>query len=80
MTGGEALYADMGHFGATPIRCGWFGFVLPALMLNYFGQGAVLLQHPAAVSNPFYLAVPEWAPYPDDRAGHGRRPRSPRRR
>ena len=58
VTGGEALYADMGHFGKKPIRWAWFGFVLPALSLNYFGQGAVLLDNPAAVSNPFYMAVP----------------------
>ena len=64
VTGGEALYADMGHFGKQPIRWGWFGFVLPALVLNYFGQGAVLLESPAAVANPFYLAMPEWARIP----------------
>ncbi|CAN5231894.1 potassium transporter Kup [soil metagenome] len=64
VTGGEALYADLGHFGKAPIRWGWFGFVLPALVLNYFGQGAVLLANPAAVSNPFYMAVPAWAQIP----------------
>ncbi|TBR13759.1 MAG: potassium transporter Kup [Lysobacter sp.] len=64
ITGGEALYADMGHFGKRPIRWGWFGFVLPALVLNYFGQGAVLLQHPQAVENPFYLSMPHWARIP----------------
>ena len=64
VTGGEALYADLGHFGKTPIRWAWFGFVLPALVLNYFGQGAVLLQNPAAVSNPFYMAVPAWGQIP----------------
>jgi KUP system potassium uptake protein len=64
ITGGEALYADLGHFGKAPIRWGWFGFVLPALVLNYFGQGAVLLRDPAAVSNPFYLAIPGWAQVP----------------
>ena len=64
VTGGEALYADMGHFGKTPIRWAWFGFVLPALVLNYFGQGAVLLENPGAVSNPFYMAVPAWAQIP----------------
>jgi KUP system potassium uptake protein len=64
VTGGEALYADLGHFGKAPIRWGWFGFVLPALVLNYFGQGAVLLANPAAVSNPFYLAIPGWAQVP----------------
>ena len=64
VTGGEALYADMGHFGARPIRYGWYLFVLPSLMLNYLGQGALLLQDPLAAKNPFYLAVPEWALYP----------------
>jgi len=64
VTGGEALYADMGHFGKTPIRWGWFGFVLPALVLNYFGQGAVLLDNPKAVANPFYMAAPAWAQLP----------------
>lgn len=64
VTGGEALYADLGHFGKAPIRWGWFGFVLPALTLNYFGQGAVLLRDPAAVANPFYLSVPEWGQIP----------------
>jgi KUP system potassium uptake protein len=61
VTGAEALYADMGHFGRTPIRLAWFGFVLPALLLNYFGQGALLIRHPEAVSNPFYMQAPEWA-------------------
>jgi KUP system potassium uptake protein len=64
VTGGEALYADLGHFGKAPIRWAWFGFVLPALVLNYFGQGAVLLNDPAAVSNPFYLSIPAWAQIP----------------
>ncbi|MFZ5655612.1 MAG: potassium transporter Kup [Pseudomonadota bacterium] len=64
VTGGEALYADMGHFGKRPIRWGWFGFVLPALVLNYFGQGAVLLRDARAVANPFYMAVPDWAQIP----------------
>lgn len=64
VTGGEALYADMGHFGARPIRYGWYGMVLPCLMLNYLGQGAFVLEHPGAVENPFYEAVPEWALYP----------------
>ncbi|HNV79680.1 MAG TPA: potassium transporter Kup [Thermomonas sp.] len=64
VTGGEALYADMGHFGAKPIRWGWFGFVLPALVLNYFGQGAVLLDDPRAVANPFYMSAPDWAQVP----------------
>jgi KUP system potassium uptake protein len=64
VTGGEALYADLGHFGKKPIRWGWFGFVLPALLLNYYGQGAVLLENPAAVANPFYLSIPQWAQIP----------------
>jgi KUP system potassium uptake protein len=64
VTGGEALYADLGHFGKKPIRWGWFGFVLPALVLNYFGQGAVLLVNPKAVANPFYMSIPEWAQIP----------------
>ena len=63
-TGAEALYADMGHFGRRAIRIAWFGLVAPALVLNYFGQGALLLADPAAVRNPFYLAFPEWALYP----------------
>jgi KUP system potassium uptake protein len=60
VTGGEALYADMGHFGRAPIRRGWFVIVLPALVLNYFGQGALLLEHPSAISSPFYLMAPGW--------------------
>jgi KUP system potassium uptake protein len=64
VTGAEALYADMGHFGRFPIRLAWFGFVLPALLLNYFGQGALLLHNAAAVKNPFYLLAPEWALFP----------------
>ena len=64
VTGGEALYADMGHFGRRPIRLAWFGLVLPALMLNYFGQGAYLLYDPATARNPFYSLVPGWALYP----------------
>ena len=64
VTGVEALYADMGHFGRLPIRLAWFGFVLPALLLNYFGQGALLIREPDAVVNPFYLQGPEWAIYP----------------
>ncbi|HEY6641547.1 potassium transporter Kup [Povalibacter sp.] len=60
ITGGEALYADMGHFGRAPIRRGWFWIVLPALTLNYFGQGALLLAHPEAISNPFYNMAPGW--------------------
>ena len=64
ITGAEALYADMGHFGRTPIRIAWFGLVLPALVLNYFGQGALLIANPKAIENPFYLAFPAWALYP----------------
>jgi KUP system potassium uptake protein len=64
ITGAEALYADMGHFGRRPIQLVWFAYVLPALVLNYFGQGALLLANPAAVRNPFYLLAPEWALYP----------------
>ncbi|MCK6413680.1 MAG: potassium transporter Kup [Azonexus sp.] len=64
ITGAEALYADMGHFGARPIQYAWLGYVMPALLLNYFGQGALLLADPAAVENPFYLLAPEWAMYP----------------
>ena len=64
VTGGEALYADMGHFGKKPIRWAWFGFVLPALALNYFGQGAVLLEHPEAVKSPFFMSIPDWAQIP----------------
>ncbi|GLC27121.1 putative potassium transport system protein kup 1 [Roseisolibacter agri] len=59
ITGGEALYADMGHFGRKPIRLAWFGFVLPCLLLNYFGQGALLIRDPSAVANPFYLLAPK---------------------
>jgi len=64
VTGSEALYADMGHFGTRPIRIGWFGLVFPALVINYFGQGALLLQEPEAIENPFYLLAPEWAVLP----------------
>jgi KUP system potassium uptake protein len=64
VTGAEALYADMGHFGRLPIRIAWFGLVLPGLLLNYFGQGALLLAHPGAAANPFYLLAPPWALYP----------------
>ena len=63
VTGGEALYADMGHFGRKPIRFAWFLLVLPALLLNYFGQGALLLSNPAAVEQPFFLLAPTWALY-----------------
>jgi KUP system potassium uptake protein len=64
ITGAEALYADMGHFGLKPIRYAWFGFVFPMLLLNYFGQGALLLENAKAVENPFYLLAPTWAMYP----------------
>jgi len=64
VTGAEALYADMGHFGRRPIQLAWFGFVLPALILNYFGQGALLLAEPETVQNPFYHLAPDWALYP----------------
>ncbi|HEV2679503.1 MAG TPA: potassium transporter Kup [Rhodanobacter sp.] len=64
LTGAEALYADMGHFGKRPIRLAWFSFVLPALVLNYFGQGALLLAHPEAVDNPFFKMVPQVLLYP----------------
>ena len=63
-TGGEALYADLGHFGATPIRAVWFGFVLPCLLLNYFGQGALLLAEPEGTLQPFFHLAPEWALIP----------------
>jgi KUP system potassium uptake protein len=64
VTGGEALYADIGHFGIRPIRLVWFSLVLPALMLNYLGQGALLLREPAAAANPFFGLAPGWALYP----------------
>ncbi len=64
VTGAEALYADMGHFGRFPIRLAWFIFVLPSLILNYFGQGALILHNANAVKNPFYLLAPEWALIP----------------
>ena len=64
VTGGEALYADMGHFGRGPIRASWYSVVFPALLLNYFGQGSLLLENPGAASNPFYGLVPSWALYP----------------
>jgi KUP system potassium uptake protein len=64
VTGGEALYADMGHFGKRPIRFAWFTVVLPALLLNYFGQGALLLTHPDAIEQPFFLLAPAWALLP----------------
>lgn len=64
VTGAEALYADLGHFGRRPIRLAWFAVVMPALVLNYFGQGAMLLQHPENVRNPFYEMAPQWALFP----------------
>jgi KUP system potassium uptake protein len=64
VTGAEALYADMGHFGAQPIRRAWFGLVFPALLLNYFGEGALLLTQPSAVANPFFHLAPRWAVLP----------------
>jgi KUP system potassium uptake protein len=64
LTGAEAMYADMGHFGPLPIRLGWFGLVFPSLALNYLGQGALLLSDPQAIKNPFYLLAPGWAHYP----------------
>lgn len=64
VTGAEALYADMGHFGSRPIRQAWFGFVLPSLVINYFGQGALLLADPSVVDNPFYHLAPDWLLFP----------------
>src|SRR5690606_23327813 len=64
LTGAEAVLADMGHFGAKPVQVAWFYLVMPALLLNYFGQGALLLADPTAAENPFYLLAPEWALYP----------------
>jgi KUP system potassium uptake protein len=64
VTGGEALYADLGHFGKRPIRIAWYGIVMPSLVINYFGQGAMLLQRPDAVQNPFFLLAPKWAEIP----------------
>jgi KUP system potassium uptake protein len=64
ITGAEALYADMGHFGRRAIRVAWFGLAMPALVLNYFGQGALLIADPKAIENPFFLAFPSWALYP----------------
>jgi KUP system potassium uptake protein len=60
LTGGEALYADMGHFGARPVRLAWYGLVCPALLINYFGQGALVLRSADAIQNPFYLLAPDW--------------------
>jgi hypothetical protein len=69
VTGGEALYADMGHFGRRPIRIAWYGLVLPSLVLNYLGQGALLLANPAA-EHPFFELAPAWALYPARRHRH----------
>src|SRR6185312_11199441 len=64
VTGGEAMYADMGHFGRVPIRLAWFAIALPALVLNYFGQAALLITDPSAIDNPFYQLAPDWMQYP----------------
>ena len=64
VTGSEALYNDLGHFGRKPIQTAWLYLVLPALLLNYFGQGALVLAHPETIDNPFYLLFPDWALYP----------------
>jgi KUP system potassium uptake protein len=64
ITGAEALYADMGHFGKLPIRLGWVGLIFPSLMLNYFGQGAFILANPESIKNPFYMMAPEWMLWP----------------
>ena len=64
LTGAEALYADMGHFGLRPIRIAWFWFIFPALVLNYYGQGALIMKNPDAVQNPFYFLSPTWMIYP----------------
>lgn len=64
VTGSEALYADLGHFGKRPIRLGWLGYVFPALVLNYFGQGALLIRHPELIENPFYELAPSWGVLP----------------
>src|SRR5690606_34134166 len=64
VTGGEALYADIGHFGVLPIRISWYGIVFPSLLLNYFGQGSLLLRDPLAAVHPLYHMVPGWGLYP----------------
>jgi KUP system potassium uptake protein len=64
ITGAETLYADMGNFGLKPIRLAWFGYVFPALLLNYFGQGALLIGNPSAIANPFYMMMPSWSVFP----------------
>ncbi len=68
VTGREALYADMGHFGVRPIRLSWFGFVLPALELNYFGQGALVLRDASAAEHPFFLLAPKWRRFRSSRS------------
>ena len=81
VTGTEALYADMGHFGATPIRRAWLLLVFPALVLNYFGQGALILHDPGAIQNPFYLLAPDVGDCMPLLRARDRAPRSsPRRR
>ena len=72
VTGAEALYADMGHFGRAPIRRAWFAAVFPALVLNYMGQGALMLHTPSAIENPFFLLFPDWSRIPMVAARHGR--------
>jgi KUP system potassium uptake protein len=72
VTGGEALYADIGHFGTRPIRLAWLVIVLPAVLINYFGQAAMLLQDPTSVHHTFFRQVPQWALVPLAAAGHGR--------
>ena len=79
VTGAEALYADMGHFGRTPIRRAWLWLVLPALLANYYGQGALLLTDPSAIDNPFFRLAPAWALYPAGRRSPPPPPSSPRR-
>ncbi|MGT2480347.1 KUP/HAK/KT family potassium transporter [Methylobacterium oryzae CBMB20] len=64
VTGGEAMYADLGHFGAPAIRAAWFALVLPALLIHYCGQGALIIADPSAIENPFYRLAPDWAHYP----------------
>ena len=80
VTGGEAMYADLGHFGAPPIRIAWFALVLPALVINYFGQGALLLAEPDAIENPFYRLAPGLGALPAGRRWPRWPPSSPRRR
>ncbi len=78
VTGSEALYADLGHFGRKPIQTAWFYLVLPALLINYFGQGALVLAHPETIENPFYRLVPDMLLLPMvDPGDHGHRHREP---